>query len=115
MSGPGSTRDDVRAVALGLPETEESAHFGKTDFRVRGRIFATLPEPGRMVVKLTPEDQAVRVAAAPEIYSPVSGAWGAKGWTSVALAEADRATLESALTTAWRTVAPKPLVARRER
>jgi len=103
--------DDLRRVALALPETVEGAHHGRTDFRVGGRIFATLsPGRGEGVVLLAPEEQAVLVAAEPAIFAPVPGGWGAKGATTIRLAAADEATLHSALTLAWRRKAPKRLL-----
>lgn len=104
--------DDFRRIALSLPEAEERSHFGKADFRVRNRIFASLPAPDRGVLKLTPGEQAVMSEAEPEIFSPVKGGWGSKGWTAVALDRADEATLLSGLAAAWRNVAP-PALARR--
>ncbi|AOF91634.1 hypothetical protein BSY16_1878 [Sinorhizobium sp. RAC02] len=46
--------NDLIAIALGMPEAQESAHFGKRDFRVGEKIFMSLPQPGRAVLKLTP-------------------------------------------------------------
>jgi hypothetical protein len=80
------------------------------DFRVRRKVFATLrPDGQRAVVKLTREDQQMRVEAEPAVFSPVPGPWGLRGWTSVNLALSDEPTLHSALLAAWRTVAPKRL------
>lgn len=101
--------EGFRRIALSLPEAEEKAHFGKADFRVRNRIFATLPSPGTGVVKLTPDEQAMLAEAEPAIFSPVKGGWGRQGWTQVSLAAADEATLRSALVTGWRNVAPARL------
>jgi hypothetical protein len=101
--------DDLRRIALTLPEAAENAHFGKPDFRVRNRIFASLPASDRAVVKLTPEQQEVMCAAEPAMFEPIGGAWGRKGWTSVDLTATDQATLQSALTTAWKNVAPGTL------
>jgi hypothetical protein len=93
--------DDLRRLALALPETVEGAHHERTDFRVGGRIFATLsPDRERGVVLLGCEEQAVLVAAEPAIFAPVPGGWGAKGATTIRLAAADEATLHSALTLA---------------
>ena len=98
-------------MALSLPEAEESAHMGHPDFRVRGKIFATLwPDRDRAVVKLEPDHQAMLIDAEPAIFAPAAGAWGRKGWTNVNLAAADEATFRSAVTAAWRNVAPKRLV-----
>ncbi len=96
------TGSDLRRIALGLPGTEEKAHFGKADFRVRNKIFASLPDEETAVVKLTPEQQQQLMAEAePAIFAPVPGGWGRKGWTRVRLPVCDAATLESALRTAW--------------
>ena len=104
--------DDVRALALLLPDVVEGAHMGHPDFRVGGKIFATLwRDEERVVVKLTPELQAVLTEAEPNIFEPISGSWGRRGWTNVDLAEADEETLRGALMNAWRTVAPPGLVA----
>ena len=100
-----------RKCALELPEASEGAHGGHADFRVRGKVFATLgyPDASFGMVKLTREAQSVLVAAEPRMFEPVSGTWGQRGATLVRLAAVDRITLTSALTTAWRNVAPKSL------
>ncbi len=103
------THDDVRRLALGLPSAAEQAHFGKADFRVGGKVFATLSAPDHAVVKLVPEQQDMLVSAEPAVFSPVAGAWGLKGWTKLRLADCDMATLASALNMAWRNVAPRRL------
>lgn len=103
------TEDDLRATALGFPEAEQKSHMGTTDFRVRNKIFATLPEPGRGVAKLTPEQQAMLTATEPAIFYRLPGGWGDKGWTGIDLAACDATTLKSALTMAYRNVAPKRL------
>jgi hypothetical protein len=102
-----------RSIALSLPEVVEGAHQGHADFRLRKRVFATLgyPDDAWGMVKLTPEQQAVLVAAEPGIFRPVPGAWGRSGSTNVRLAKADPKTLQSALAMAWRNVAPKSLIA----
>jgi hypothetical protein len=105
---------DLRRLALSLPETEEKSHFGKADFRVRNRIFASLPAQDQGVVKLTPEEQRMVVEGEPAIFSPVKGGWGDKGWTRIALTAADEATLESVLRMAWRNAAPAALRRREE-
>lgn len=112
--GDAMNADDLRRLALDLPETEEKSHFGQADFRVRNRIFATLPSQETAVVKLTPEDQQMVVSSEPGIFVPVKGGWGLKGWTQVQLAAADQTTLESALRMAWRNTAPPTLRKRTE-
>lgn len=68
--------DDFRRIALSFPETQERSHFGKADFRVRDKIFASLPTPDRGVLNLTPGEQAILSEAEPEIFSPLKGGWG---------------------------------------
>ncbi|GJE45196.1 MmcQ/YjbR family DNA-binding protein [Methylobacterium soli] len=104
--------EDVRALALMLPQVIEGAHRGNADFRVGGRIFATLwTEEARAVFKLTPEHQAVLVEAEPDLFAPVPGAWGRRGWTNLDLPDADEEILRGALLGAWRATAPPALVA----
>jgi hypothetical protein len=85
--------------------------MGHPDFRVRGKIFATIcwPDEGWGMVKLTPEQQAIFVQAEPAVFVPVKGGWGRRGATSVRLKTANKATLRSALVAAWRNAAPKRL------
>ena len=99
-----------RRAALALAGAVEGAHQGHADFRVGKRIFATLgyPDDDWGMVKLTPEQQSVLVEAEPEIFRPVPGGWGKYGNTNVRLANADPTTLQSALTMAWKNIAPKP-------
>ena len=105
---------DFRRAALRLPEATEGAHMGHPDFRVRNKIFASLgvPDAAWGMVKLTPEQQEMLIAAEPAAFKPAAGAWGRRGATHMRLAAVDRTTLKSALTMAWRNTAPKALVAR---
>src|SRR3954454_9790276 len=103
------TAEDVRRLALALPEAVEASHMGHADFRVSGKIFATLPRAGLAMVKLMPEQQTVVIEAEPVIFAAVPGGWGRRGATYVTLASADETTLKSALAMAWRNVAPKRL------
>jgi hypothetical protein len=103
-----------RIAALGLPEAEEKSHFGKADFRVRNRIFASLPDQASAVLKLTREQQEMLSEAEPTLFAPIPGGWGARGWTRLMLANCDLATLQSALWMAWRNAAPASLVRRQE-
>ena len=105
--------EDVRALAPMLPEVVEGAHQGHPDFRVGGRIFATLwTDEARVVLRLTPERQAALTEAEPDAFAPVPGAWGDRGWTSLDLDAADETILRGALLDAWTTAAPPGLVAR---
>ena len=98
-------------MALSLPEASESAHMGHPDFRVRGKIFATLgyPSAGWGVVKLTPDQQELFVSVEPGVFVPVKGAWGRRGATSVRLGAAPKGMVRKALVAAWRNTAPKTL------
>jgi hypothetical protein len=105
------TPNDFRKIALCLPETEERAHMDHPDFRVAGKIFATVgyPDKTRGMVKLSPEDQHNFSKDYPETFVPVKGSWGRRGATSVDLKTAKKDVLANALHAAWRTVAPKRL------
>lgn len=105
------TRAQFRRMALTFPETAESAHQNHPDFRVRGKIFATLGPSGtqRGMVKLTPEQQAEFIADAPKIFSPESGAWGRSGCTRVDLKAAKQEILRHAILAAWLNAAPSQL------
>ena len=107
---------EFRRIALLMPGAVESAHMGHPDFRVAKRIFATLgyPDASFGMVKLTPEQQSMVVAAEPEIFAPVPGGWGRTGSTHVRLKAADSATLKSVLEMAWLNKAPKALSAAAE-
>jgi hypothetical protein len=98
-----------RKVACGMAGAVESAHMGNPDFRVGGRIFATLSGQarGRGVLKLTAEQQAEFVAELPEVFEPVQGGWGRMGMTYLVLDKADEATMHGALMVAHRNVAAK--------
>ncbi len=105
------TANDFRALALSFPEAVESAHMHHPDFRVRGRIFATLGYPNKewAVLKLTPAEQKGFARSSPETFQTVEGAWGRRGNTSVHLPAAKIDIVRDALTLAWRNVAPKRL------
>jgi hypothetical protein len=105
------TANDFRRLALALPEATEKAHMDHPDFRVRGKIFATLgyPAKGWGMVKLTPEQQHYFSKDYPDVFVPVKGAWGRRGATSVHLKAADKKALRQAISAAWRNTAPKRL------
>jgi hypothetical protein len=106
------TPNDFRKIALSLPETEERAHMAHPDFRVAGKIFATLgyPDKTRGMVKLSPEDQHNFSTDYPEAFIPVKGSWGRRGATSVDLKAANKDVLSNAIRAAWRNLAPKRLL-----
>ena len=105
------TPNAFRSLALEMPEAVESEHMGHPDFRVGGKIFATLGYPGADwgMVKLTPEQQQQWIDAEPDVFTPVKGGWGRKGATSVRLEAANPKNLRGAMIDAWRNVAPKRL------
>ncbi|MGH8172960.1 MAG: MmcQ/YjbR family DNA-binding protein [Rhodanobacteraceae bacterium] len=105
------TQDGFRRLALALPEAVESAHMAHPDFRVGGKIFATLgyPDAEWGMVKLAPEQQELFMRVAPGVFVPAKGAWGKSGSTTVLLKKVSVAVLRDALTAAWRNVAPKRL------
>lgn len=102
--------EDLIALALGLPETAESSHFGIRDFRVRSKIFMTLPGPDFCVVKLTPDQQQMTLATLPQHVAAVPGGWGLKGSTRLFHHGADREAVKALVRRAWRNVAPKSMV-----
>jgi hypothetical protein len=95
---------DFRRIALSLQGAEEGSHMGAPDFRVGGRIFATLAsqDQGYGNLMLTPEQQAVFAEELPEVFVPISGGWGRMGATHIRLAAASEDVLAGALRTAWR-------------
>jgi hypothetical protein len=106
------TPKTFRRIALSLPEATEGSHFSNADFRIAGKIFATLAleHQGFGVLLLTPDQQASMIEDAPEIFSPVPGGWGEKGATRVTLKKVPADILEAALRVAWRRKAPKRLL-----
>jgi hypothetical protein len=108
------TANDFRRLALALPETAEHAHMDHPDFRVGGKIFATLgyPAKGWGMVKLTPEQQHYFSKDYPGVFVPAKGAWGRRGATTVHLKKVSKSTLQKAVSAAWRNPAPQGLAER---
>lgn len=100
----GMTSADFRRIALSLEGAEEASHMGSVDFRVGGRIFATLAaeREGFGNLMLTAEQQAMFVTDRPDVFLPIKGGWGRMGMTHLRLAAADMAVMEGALRAAWR-------------
>jgi hypothetical protein len=96
--------NDFRRIALSLKGAEESSHMGQPDFRVGGRIFATLASQaqGYGNLMLTPEQQQLFVQEMPEVFLPIHGGWGRMGMTHIRLAAANEDVLAGALHTAWK-------------
>jgi hypothetical protein len=95
---------DFRRIALSLEGAEEGSHMGAPDFRVGGRIFATLASQheGYGNLMLTPEIQAEFVNEAAEVFLPIRGGWGRMGMTHIRLAKASEDVLAGALRAAWK-------------
>jgi hypothetical protein len=108
---------DFRRLALSLEGAEEGSHFGAVDFRVGGRIFATLAavKQGYGNLMLTPEQQAMFVAESPEIFLPIPGGWGRNGATHLVLAKASEDVLLDGLRTAWKLRVKKNQKTRRKK
>jgi len=98
------TPSDFRRIALSLEDAEEGSHMGSPDFRVGGRIFATLAAQvqGYGNLMLTPEQQAMFVAEEPGVFIPVHGGWGRNGATHLKLSAANEDVAYGALQTAWK-------------
>ena len=96
--------NDFRRIALSLEGAEESSHMGAPDFRLGGRIFATLAseKQGYGNLMITPEQQAAFVEELPEVFLPVAGGWGRMGATHIRLGAASEDVLAGALHTAWK-------------
>jgi hypothetical protein len=111
------TPAEFRSMALSLPEVIEGSHMGHADFRVGGKIFATLGYPSDRfaVVMLSPQDQDLIVRDHPKTFAPVRGAWGASGSTTVVLRGASKRAVASVLEAAWRKRAPKRLASALDR
>ncbi len=103
-AAPHMTAQDFRRIALSLEDAEESSHMGAPDFRVGGRIFATLASEsqGYGNLMLTPEVQADFVGELPDVFTPIAGGWGRMGATHIVLAAATEDVLAGALRAAWR-------------
>jgi hypothetical protein len=106
------TATEFRRIALSMPEAMESAHMEHPDFRVGGKIFATLgyPDKDHGMVILPPAEQRGFVESAPATFAPAKGAWGLRGSTCVRLEAVDGATLRRVMEIAWRKRAPKRLL-----
>jgi hypothetical protein len=93
------TAEQFRRLIMLLPAAEEHEHHRHPDFRVAGKIFATMgyPDASRAMVRLTPEQQAEFIHDHPEVFSPCAGKWGEQGATSIDLKKARKAVIQRAL------------------
>lgn len=104
--------DDLRDIALALPEAEERLTWGShPTFRVRDKIFAILSEDGESAsIKATLAEQSALIATDPATFGVASHV-GRYGWISVRLAGVDPEHLRELLIEAWRQTAPKRMAA----
>jgi hypothetical protein len=103
------TQKDFRRIALSMAEATENSHMEHPDFRVAGKIFATLGYPDQScgMVKLPPEHQQSFSRDFPGAFTPVKGGWGRNGATQVRLENVDEPTLRRAIATAYQNIASK--------
>ena len=100
------TAKDFRRIALGMDGAAEGSHMGHPDFRVNGKIFATIDADGKQgMVRLTPEQQERFIREQPAMFHPAAGAWGRQGSTMVTLAAATDEVVGEAMTLAWQNLA----------
>lgn len=99
-----------RKMALGFPGAVESRHMDHPDFRLNGKIFATLGYPSDEwgMVKLTPEQQKHLVMKEPEMFGSCRGTWGKRGATSVNLSAVSEEALRVALADAFNNLKARP-------
>src|SRR5687767_9800450 len=109
------TAAGFRRIALALDGVVESAHHGHPDFRVGGRVFATLGYPDKAwgMVNLTPDQQREWVRAYSDAFVAVKGKWGEQGSTNVRLAAVEEEALGEALTLARQNVVARVKARRR--
>lgn len=102
------TAAEFKQIALSFPGAREASHMGHPDFRVRGKIFATLgsPDDSYGVLMLTPDDQQNAMDQMPEAFTPAKGAWGRRGNTLALLHAIRPGLLDEWLERAWLNKAP---------
>lgn len=102
--------EEFRNLTLSFPETQELAHFEKTSFRVKNKIFATLtPEQNRACIKLSNNDQYAFCAFDETVIFPVNNKWGLQRWTLVDLNKVKLKVLKQAVSAAYNEVASKTI------
>lgn len=103
LRGSSMDAEDFREMALSFDGAEEGSHMAAPDFRVGGRIFATLAmqDQGFGNLMLSPELQRSLVTEAPDVFLPISGGWGRMGCTHIRLAEASPQQMLKGLQLAW--------------
>jgi hypothetical protein len=102
---PAMSPDEIAAIALSLPGTAESSHFGKRDFRAP-KIFLSLPSPRTANLNFTPDQQLMFTGLYPEAFAALPNKWGQRGWTALHLDACEEATARKAIEAAWTNVVP---------
>lgn len=110
MMSQGTLKTTISKLALALPHVEEKSHLGKTDYRVKNRIFLSCPNADSIVVKLLPDQQELFANTQGGVVAAVPGGWGAQGWTSIDIANADIDLLKQLLELSWLNVAQKRMI-----
>lgn len=104
------TTDEVRSLALSLPEAEEHEHWGKPAFRVRNKIFAVIqPDGASLVIKTTKDDRAAYTTMAPEVFQ-LPDSFTNMAYMIVRMDRVDPEEFRDLLMQAWKLVSPKNLV-----
>ena len=110
---PAVDLDTARRFALGLPEANEEPHFDLSSWRVRGKIFATIPPGGEQLrVPVDPDEWHALVEGNPAVFAEII--WGKRpirNWVQVNLPAAATDEVRELLEEAWRRRAPKRVVA----
>ena len=101
--------EQARQLALALPEAVEQDHHGRPSFRVGGKIFATLWDPGHMNVMLDEPGILTATQARPDACAELW--WGKRlSAVKVDLGRADGELLADLLADAWERRAPMRLL-----
>jgi hypothetical protein len=103
-----ASADDLRRLALALPDVEEYPHFDRRAFKARVTFVTLAPDALTANFKFAPDEQALKCAVAPDAFSPIPNAWGARGWTVGRLAALSEPELEAALRMCWKHGTEKP-------
>ena len=106
----GVNFDDVRELALELPEVEEGTSYGTPALKIRGKLLARLKEDGQtLVLRTTRADRTRLLSAAPDVFY-LTDHYVNYPWILIRLSQIDRTFLRELLAEAWRLAAPARLV-----
>ena len=100
--------DDLRRLALALPGVEEYPHFDRRAFKARVTFVTLAPDGLSANFKFAPDEQALKTIIAPDAFSALPNAWGARGWTVGRLQALSEAELAAALQLAYAQASGKP-------